>query len=50
MPMVLAHPDAPASVALTEIAKQLAAQVSMLNFNRPKERVFQPDPDLAVVS
>lgn len=48
-PIVVSHPTSPAAVALTKIAQDLAAQVSVLNFNRPKERVFQADPDLAVM-
>ncbi len=48
IPIVVSHPDAPASIALRQIARELAAQVSVMNFNRPKQRMFQADPDLAL--
>ncbi len=48
-PMVLSHPDSPASQAIEEIARKLAAAVSVLNLNRPKPRTFQSDPDLAIM-
>ena len=46
VPIVVSNPDAPASIAIRKIAGELAAQVSVMNFNRPKERVFTADPDL----
>ena len=48
IPIVISDPDAPASVALRQIARELAAQVSVLNINRPTPRVFEADPDLAL--
>jgi len=48
-PIVLAHPESPAARALAEIAGRLAASISVLNMNRPKERSFAPDPDLAIM-
>lgn len=48
-PIVVSDPESPAAVALTRIAQTLAGQVSVLNANRPKERVFEPDPDLALM-
>jgi ATP-binding protein involved in chromosome partitioning len=47
-PIVVSAPDSPAATALSEIAGRLAGQVSVLNANRPVERVFQADPDLAL--
>jgi ATP-binding protein involved in chromosome partitioning len=49
VPIVVSRPESPAALALTEVAQKLAAAVSVLNVNRPKERVFQPDPDLALM-
>jgi ATP-binding protein involved in chromosome partitioning len=46
-PIVGSHPESPAALALTKIAQDLAGQVSVLNLSRP--RVFQADPDLAVM-
>ena len=48
-PMLLAHPESPASIALDAIAHKLAAAVSVMNLNRPKPRNFQADPDLAIM-
>jgi ATP-binding protein involved in chromosome partitioning len=48
-PIVVSQPDSPAARALTRIAQQLAGQVSVINANRPVERVFQADPDLALM-
>jgi ATP-binding protein involved in chromosome partitioning len=48
-PIVESRPESAAARALNEIAAALAAQVSVLNINRPVERVFQPDPDLALM-
>jgi len=48
-PIVVSHPDSPAATALSGIAQRLAASISVLNVNRPKERVFAPDPDLAIM-
>jgi ATP-binding protein involved in chromosome partitioning len=48
IPIVISHPDSLAARALTEIAGKLAATVSVLNVTRPKVRVFQADPDLAI--
>jgi len=48
-PIVVSHPDSPAAMALTGIAQKLAAGISVLNVNRPKERAFAPDPDLAIM-
>jgi ATP-binding protein involved in chromosome partitioning len=48
-PIVVSQPDSPAARAFQEIAQRLAAQVSVLNANRPPERSFQADPDLAVM-
>ncbi len=47
-PIVLSAPESPAARAFFDIAQQLAAQVSVINMNRPKERSFQADPDLMV--
>jgi ATP-binding protein involved in chromosome partitioning len=48
LPLVLSAPDSPAAVAMTQLAQDLAARISVLNFSRPKARVFQSDPDLAL--
>lgn len=48
VPLVLSAPDSPAARALTSLAQQLAASVSVLNMQRPKERRFEADPDLAI--
>ena len=48
-PMLLTHPESPASIALDAIAHKLAAAVSVMNLNRPKPRNFQADPDLAIM-
>jgi len=48
-PMVLEHPDSPASQAFEQIARKLAASISVMNLNRPKPRNFQADPDLAIM-
>jgi len=47
-PIVATDPESPAAKALEAIAGELAAKVSVLNFNRPKQRAFEPDPDLAI--
>ncbi len=48
-PIVAADPDAPAAQAFAAIARKLAAGISVLNVSRPRERVFQSDPDLAIM-
>jgi ATP-binding protein involved in chromosome partitioning len=48
MPIVLSAPESAAARAFFDIAQQLAAQVSVINLNRPPERSFQADPDLMV--
>lgn len=48
-PIVVADPDAPAAQAFAAIAQKLAAGISVLNVNRPRERMFQADPDLAIM-
>ena len=48
-PIVVGAPDSPAATAIDEIAGQLAAAISVLNFSKPKERVFQADPDLSIM-
>jgi ATP-binding protein involved in chromosome partitioning len=49
VPIVVSHPDSPAAMAMTDIAQKLAASISVLNMNRPKERIFEADPDLAIM-
>jgi ATP-binding protein involved in chromosome partitioning len=49
VPIVVSDPESLAAVSLMRIAQTLAGQVSVLNANRPKERVFEPDPDLALM-
>jgi ATP-binding protein involved in chromosome partitioning len=48
-PIVATRPESAAAECLAAIARQLAAAISVLNLNRPVERVFQPDPDLALL-
>ncbi len=50
VPIVASHPESAAAMALTDVAQKLAAAISVQNVNRPKERVFQSDPDLALMS
>jgi ATP-binding protein involved in chromosome partitioning len=46
-PLVLDQPDAPASLALRRIARDLSAAISVMVMSRPEIR-FQSDPDLAL--
>jgi ATP-binding protein involved in chromosome partitioning len=48
-PIVISAPDSPAAISITEIAQKLAGAISVMNFNRPKTREFQSDPDLAIM-
>jgi ATP-binding protein involved in chromosome partitioning len=48
-PIVISAPDSPAAQAIDQIATELAGAISVLNFNKPKERSFQTDPDLSIL-
>jgi ATP-binding protein involved in chromosome partitioning len=48
-PIVISAPDSPAAQAIDQIATELAGAISVLNFNKPKERNFQSDPDLSIM-
>ncbi len=48
-PLVISHPESPAAQALSRIASDLAAQISMANVRRPGGRSSRADPDLKVV-
>ena len=48
-PIVITRPDAPAAKAMSEIASEVAAKVSVLNARRHAEDGFDADPDLRVV-
>jgi ATP-binding protein involved in chromosome partitioning len=48
-PIVVSHPGSAVAQAFEAIARQLAGQVSVLNVNRPHERSYRADPDLAVL-
>ncbi len=50
IPIVISAPDSPAAKAIDTIAADLAGKISVLNFNKPKERLFQADPDLSILS
>jgi ATP-binding protein involved in chromosome partitioning len=48
-PIVLANPESPAAQALSAIASQLAARVSVLNASRAETRPPDADPNLKIV-
>jgi len=49
-PVVVAEPESPAAVAITEIAAKVAAAISVQNVNRPLPVAHKPDPDLPILT